>query len=183
MLYTRSFRLNFMWAKRVQKKGGFISLFSNKEISLPKLPKIDQSGISPKICLSNLFILEWVAVSFSTTWKWKVKVKLLSHVRLLVTPSTASYQAPPSMRFSRQEYWSGLPLPSPTSQLVTPFNEKSRFLTSFCNISCSTKLTRATFRFENSFHHSFPSMNSNICFPEAIWKRMIHDIWLIKSSW
>ena len=128
-------------------------------------------------------VLEWVAVSFSNTWKWKVKVKSLSHVQLLVTPSTASYQAPLSMRFSRQEYWSGLSLPSPTSQLVTPFNEKSRFPTSFCNISCSTKLTRATFRFENSFHHSFPSMNSNICFPEAIWKRMIHDIWLIKSSW
>ena len=45
----------------------------------------------------------------------KVKVKLLSHVRLLATSLTAAYQAPPSMGFSRQEYWSGLPLPSPTS--------------------------------------------------------------------
>ena len=43
-----------------------------------------------------------------------MKVKSLSHVRLLVTPWTAAYQAPPSMGFSRQEYWSGLPLPSPT---------------------------------------------------------------------
>ena len=56
--------------------------------------------------------LEWVAISFSNVWKWKAKVKLLSHVRLLGTPWTAAYQAPPSMVFSRQEYWSELPLPS-----------------------------------------------------------------------
>ena len=46
--------------------------------------------------------LEWVAISFSNAWKWKVKVKSFSHVRLLVTPWTAGYQAPPSMGFSRQ---------------------------------------------------------------------------------
>ena len=57
--------------------------------------------------------LEWVAISFSSTWKWKVKVKSLSRVWLLATPWTAAYQAPPSMGFARQEYWSGLPLPSP----------------------------------------------------------------------
>ena len=57
--------------------------------------------------------LEWVAISFSNAWKWKVKVKSLSHVRLSVTPWTAVYQAPLSMGFSRQEYWSGVPLPSP----------------------------------------------------------------------
>ena len=48
--------------------------------------------------------LEWVAIAFSSTGKWKVKVKSLSRVRLLATPWTAAYQAPPSMRFSRQEY-------------------------------------------------------------------------------
>ena len=48
--------------------------------------------------------LEWVATSFSSAWKWKVKVKSLSRVRLLVTPWTAAYQAPPSMGFSKQEY-------------------------------------------------------------------------------
>ena len=53
--------------------------------------------------------LEWVAISFSNGWKWKVKVKSLSHVQLSATPWTAAYQAPPSMRFSRQEYWSGVP--------------------------------------------------------------------------
>ena len=52
--------------------------------------------------------LEWVAISFSNAWKWKVKVKLLSHVRLSATPWTAAYQAPPSMGFSRQKYWSGV---------------------------------------------------------------------------
>ena len=57
--------------------------------------------------------LEWVAISFSNAWKWKLKVKSLSRVWLLATPWTAAYQAPPSMGFSRQEYWSGVPLPSP----------------------------------------------------------------------
>jgi len=62
--------------------------------------------------------LEWVAISFSNAWKWKVKVKLLSRVRLLATPWTAAHQAPPSMGFSRQEYWSGVPLPSPTEYMM-----------------------------------------------------------------
>ena len=57
--------------------------------------------------------LEWVAISFSNAWKWKVRVKSLSRVWLLATPWTAAYQAPLSMGFSRQEYWSGVPLPSP----------------------------------------------------------------------
>ena len=61
--------------------------------------------------------LEWVAVSFSNAWKWKVKVKSLSRVWLLAAPWTAAYQAPPSMGFSRQEYWSGVPLPSPEMTL------------------------------------------------------------------
>ena len=60
-------------------------------------------------------ILEWVAISFSSAWKWKVEVKSLRHSQLLATPWTGAYQAPPSMGFSRQEYWSGVPLPSPVS--------------------------------------------------------------------
>ena len=55
--------------------------------------------------------LEWVAISFSNAWKGKVKVKSLSRVWLFTTPWTAAHQAPPSMEFSRQEYWSGVPLP------------------------------------------------------------------------
>ena len=58
--------------------------------------------------------LEWAAISFSNAWKWKVKVKSLSRVRLLATPWTAAFQAPRSMGFSRQEFWSGVPLPSTT---------------------------------------------------------------------
>ena len=61
--------------------------------------------------------LEWVAISFSNAWKWKVKVKSLSRVRLLATPWTAACQAPLSMGFARQEYWSGVPLPSPLTCL------------------------------------------------------------------
>ena len=57
--------------------------------------------------------LEWIAISFSNAWKWKVKVKSLSHIQLLATPWTAAHQASLSMGFSRQEYWSGVPLPSP----------------------------------------------------------------------
>ena len=56
--------------------------------------------------------LEWVASSFSNAWKWKVKGKSLSRVQLLATAWTIAHQAPPSMGFSRQEYWSGVPLPS-----------------------------------------------------------------------
>ena len=65
--------------------------------------------------------LEWVAISFSNAWKWKVKVKLVSHVWLFVTPWSAAYQAPPPMGFSRQEYWSGVPFPSP--DLLLPFSK------------------------------------------------------------
>ena len=60
--------------------------------------------------------LEWVAISFSNAWKWKVKVKSLSRVQLFMTPWTAAYQAPLSMGFSRQEHWSGVPSPSPESE-------------------------------------------------------------------
>jgi len=56
--------------------------------------------------------LEWVAISFSNAWKWKVKVKSLSRVQLFLTPWTAAYQALLPMGFSRQEYWSGVPSPS-----------------------------------------------------------------------
>ena len=60
--------------------------------------------------------LEWIAISFSSECKWKVKGKSFSRVGLLATPWTAAYQAPLSMGFSRPEYWSGVPLPSPTEE-------------------------------------------------------------------
>ena len=71
--------------------------------------------------------LEWVAISFSNAWKWKVKVKSLSGVWLLATPWTAAYQAPPSMGFSRQEYWSGVPLLSPLQYSSPPLSFRDMF--------------------------------------------------------
>ena len=76
-------------------------------------PKDGSPPGSPVPGILQARILEWVAISFSSAWKWKVKVKSLSRVQLLATPWTAAYEAPLSMGFSRQEYWSGLPLPSP----------------------------------------------------------------------
>ena len=66
-------------------------------------------------------ILEWVAISFSNAWNWKVKMKSFSRIWLLATPWTAAHQAPPSMGFSRQEYWSGVPLPSPYKYIHTQY--------------------------------------------------------------
>ena len=57
-------------------------------------------------------ILVWVVIAFSNAWKRKVKMKSLSRARLLATPWTAAYPAPLFMGFSRQERWSGVPLPS-----------------------------------------------------------------------
>ena len=75
-------------------------------------PIDDSPPGSPVPGILQARILEWVAISFSNAWKWKGKVKSLSRVRLLATPWTAAYQAPPSMGFSRQDYWSGVPSPS-----------------------------------------------------------------------
>ena len=66
--------------------------------------------------------LEWVAISFSNAWKWKVKGKSLSRVWLFATPWTVAYQAPPSMGFSRPEYWSGVPSPSPQYSINIKWN-------------------------------------------------------------
>ena len=86
--------------------------------SLPSCPTlwdlIDSSPPgSPVPGVLQARTLEWVAISFSNAWKWKGKVNSLSGGRLLATPWTAAHQAPLSMGFSRQEYWSVSPLPSP----------------------------------------------------------------------
>ena len=65
--------------------------------------------------------LEWVAISFSNAWKCKVKGKSLSRVWPSATPWTAAFQAPPSMGFSRQDDWSGVPLPSPDKRSILGF--------------------------------------------------------------
>ena len=84
---------------------------------------------SPEPGILQARTLEWVAISFSNAWKWKVKVKLLSHIWLLATAWTAAYQAPPSMGFSRQEYWSGVPLPYPFQGSVQSLSRVRLFAT------------------------------------------------------
>ena len=76
-------------------------------------PRNDSPPVSPVPGILHARTLEWVAITFSKAWKWKVKVKSLSRVQPLATPWTTAYQAPLSMGFSRQEYCSGVPLPSP----------------------------------------------------------------------
>ena len=79
-------------------------------------------------------ILEWVAISCSDPWKWKVKVNPRSRVRLFTTPWTVTHQDPLSMGFSRQEYWSGVPCPSPHNTLwgVNKHSENSVNLDRHC---------------------------------------------------
>ena len=103
------------WWKNGQRKWTAAAAAAESHQSCPTLcDPIDGSPPgSPISGILQAITLEWVAISFSKAWKWKVKVKSLSRVRLLATPWTAAYQAPPSMGFSRQEYWSGVPVPSP----------------------------------------------------------------------
>ena len=102
--------------------------------------------------------LEWVAISFSNARKWKVKVKLLSRVRFLATPWTAAHQAPPSMGFSRQEYWCGVPLPSPFMLLF--------------NILC---LYASVLQPHCQFHEGRKHDIILPCFPEGLsWAKLIY---------
>ena len=89
--------------------------------------------------------LEWNAISFSNAWKWKVKGKSLSRVWPLVTTWTAPYQAPPSMGFSRQEYWSGVPLPSLIKNIEEAnilLHYKSMSLLNYKSVSLCTKIAK-----------------------------------------
>ena len=101
---------------RLHSPGSHVLVLSPKSLqSCPTLcdPTDGSPPGSPVPGILQARTLEWVAISFSNAWKWKVKGMSLSHVRLLATPWTTAYQAPPSMGFSRQEYWSRVPLPSP----------------------------------------------------------------------
>ena len=124
------------WSTGTAKKCLFFPFFSFKQSNRSPKMKVYLCVLPPSLLLLSGFSrvrlcsppvssvpgiiqarrLEWVAISFSNAWKWNVKVKSLSCVWLLATPWTAAHKAPPSMRVSRQEYWSGLPLPSPASK-------------------------------------------------------------------
>ena len=109
ILNISSFFLFTIWATREATAAAAKSLQSCLTLCNP----IDGSPPgSPVLGILQARTLEWVAISFSNAWKWKVKGKSLSRLWLLATPWTAAYQAPPSMGFSRQDYW-GVPLPSP----------------------------------------------------------------------
>ena len=95
-----------------------------------------------------------------------MKVKLFSHVRLFVTPWTAAYQAPPSMGFSRQEYWSGVPLPSPWIRLnpcLKFFNESLLPLGSNRNSLESFKIWPLfTSSLRTSYSHEVPPLTPHL---------------------
>ena len=127
--YTDTLEKNQAFSLCMKHEQGHLKFFSNVSVktncTAPATAKSLQScltlcdptdGSPPGSFVPGILqarTLEWVAISFSNAWKWKVKVKSLSRVRLLATPWTAAHQAPPSMGFSKQEYWSGVPLPSP----------------------------------------------------------------------
>ena len=109
--WTASLNLDFASVRENE----FIAAAAKSFQSSPTLcdPRDGSPPGSPVPGILQARILEWIAISFSNAWKWKVKAKSLSRVPVLATPWTAAFQAPPSMGFSRQEYWSGVPLPSP----------------------------------------------------------------------
>ena len=90
--------------------------------------------------------LEWVAISFSNTGKWKVKVNSLSRVQLLATPWTSAHQAPLSMEFFRQEYWSGVPLPSTDNKCWRRYGEKGTLWYGWWECKLVQSLCRAEWR-------------------------------------
>ena len=113
--------------------------------------------------------LKWVAISFSNAWKWKVKVKLLSCVQLLAMPWTAAYQAPPSMGLSRQEYWSGVPSPSP-------------YITYICYYiiaSCWTASSPVFFLAPDPVHAS--TLLSRVAIIQETWSIIFHQSTLFNS--
>ena len=123
---------NFLWWKAYIMKESFnyilYTLLLLLLLSRPTLchPVDGSPPGSPIPGILQARTLEWVAISFCNAWKWKVKVKSLRRVWLLAIPWTAAYQAPPSVGFSRQEYWSGVPLPSP--QEGSELQKKKKYL-------------------------------------------------------
>ena len=119
-VFSVTFSPSIWWVKNCIFKYAAAAAKSLQSCPAPCDPIDGSPPGSPVPGILQARTLEGVAISFSNAWKWKVKVKSLIRVRLLATPWTAAYQAPPSMGFSRQEYWSGVPLPSPLPSIKTP---------------------------------------------------------------
>ena len=103
-------------------------------------------------------------------------MKSLSRVQLLVTPWTAAYRAPPSMGFSRQEYWSGVPSPSPHEGLVSSLLPKPGEVEVF-SLSCQCMFRNLPCR---SMHHPQSCRPVWVLFCPG--DREIHDFWLCVIS-
>ena len=118
---TMNWQVTLTALERLWRVKGAAAAAAKSLQSCPTLcdPKDSPRG-SPIPGILQARTLEWVAISFSNAWKWKGKVKSLSRVRPSATPWTSAFQAPPSMGFSRQEYWSGVALPSPREVYNAP---------------------------------------------------------------
>ena len=163
-----------------------------------------RDGSPPTPVILQARTLEWVAISFFNAWKWKVTVKSRSRVRLLATPWTAAYQAPPSMGFSRQEYWSGVPLWPKPRTLTTPngggrmeqqdlsytANESAKSTTTMEDslaVLIKTKHTLPIW-FSNYTFWFLPKGVKNLCSKKKkahkdVYSRFIHNCQNLEANW
>ena len=126
--------------------------------------------------------LERVAIFFSSAWKWKVKGKSLSRVRLLATPWTAAHQAPPSTGFSRQEYWSGVPLPALYLPHRTTVKMKCNRLAE--SVPCLGKrLVHSKYSRNASYHQQWIILKKWGLVTEIVTRHLFLLYWLCPSLW
>ena len=168
ILYLRKFRKSKIWPRKIFIKRVNIKLYAATAAKLlqscPTLcDPVDSSPPGfPVPGILQARTLEWVAISFSNAWKWKVKVKSLSCVRLLVTPWTAAYQAPLSIGFSRQEYWSGVPLPSPIKLYSVSYLKSKLSRLKRATEFTGNAFTKTSSQMEMTFHSHFSFVILNL---------------------
>ena len=124
LILPRKHESETIWTERIRTKTAAASAKSLQSCLTLYNPTDGSPPSSPVPGILQARTLEWVAISVSNAGKWKMKVKLLSHVWPSATPWTAAFQAPPSMGFSRQEHWSGVPLPSPMEGQLEVINSE-----------------------------------------------------------
>ena len=127
--------------------------------------------------------LEWVAISFCSAWKWKVKVKSLSPILLLATAWTAAYQASPSMGFSRQEYWSGLTFPSPGKTIalaIYPYRQSDisafHHIVWICHSFPAKKQSSSDFMAAVTICSDFRAQEEEICHYIHLFPSSCHEV-------